>query len=918
MLQYGTVSIPPADFMYSYQQATTANFVSIVDPNFIIYPQANLQLIVDTATNGTSAPGNIYNYSPNYAGIILNKSALSAQSSLYTVVNTMYIGDGVDLYKVTGTNLLSYSDGFGTPPWMMSDATLTGGQTDPSGGNLAVKVVFSSASGSAFIKQMVTPNYTPVASNTFTFSVWMRANTGSPTITLLVNNQLGSGVFFQTETLSTSWQLYQITGKMGNTDTGIQVAIYDPNSTSAQYFIYGAQLEVGGPATPTVITQNQPLGVSLWGIQAPLTAPTFTFTEQTGSTGQPWQPNHAYSQTSFSLSQVYASVGGDAIYQGVFSSPSALVGQYFAISGFTNASNNSVPPGFICTAATSTQLTLNNPSAIPETHMASATLLDTIVDSNGNLEVAYTPGTSGGSQPTWNPVQGGATSDGLQNIIVQTITSTASTVGTGTTASVTFPNAVTASNQLLVAVYVSHPQSLSITDTAGDSFGSSLKTVASGQFQLYLFFVASAVGGATTINVTGGGNSGTYIAAAELTDLTGKDSGPLAFADNYASQSGGGFFTTGGVTTTNPTDFIVSTASFSVSTSQGASAEIGTAPSGYAVVTSDTGVSFANNTAIFNLTTALESVTSTGFYNPDWTVSSPTVKSANVGITGSFTTTVGTLVWYNVGQTAITGLSPKTGYQYYYSFVNIYTGHRSNVSPISASTGVQTGVGINVTGSGCPIPVSGTGASTGNGDPQVTAIEVYRNTDGGGFWYQIPVSEMTNTSGTITVNGVEYLANPGTATASGTWFFTDTVPDLDLNTQIFAPIAFLNTPPPAGLTNLEFFDGRLWGSVGNILYYATAADNATLINVLENGVSAESWEPTNYIPFNSEIVRICSYWCGVASLYHYDTWVIEGSNLANYSPVKVLAGVGLGTYNGICIDGSYYDALYPRPTSPNV
>ena len=42
-----------------------------------------------------------------------------------------------------------------------------------------------------------------------------------------------------------------------------------------------------------------------------------------------------------------------------------------------------------------------------------------------------------------------------------------------------------------------------------------------------------------------------------------------------------------------------------------------------------------------------------------------------------------------------------------------------------------------------------------------------------------------------------------------------------------------------------------------------------------------------------------------------DVWVIQGTNLAQYNPVKVLTGVGLGTYNGLCIDGSNI-MLYTR------
>ena len=234
------------------------------------------------------------------------------------------------------------------------------------------------------------------------------------------------------------------------------------------------------------------------------------------------------------------------------------------------------------------------------------------------------------------------------------------------------------------------------------------------------------------------------------------------------------------------------------------------------------------------------------------------------------------------------------------------------MSPLSVSSGAQTGVVFNLTGSGAAITTSGTGAGlsnsnplvTGTGDPQVDAIELYRNQDGGGFWYQVPPTLLTNATLITGADGKQYIANPGTQNSQGTWTVTDGVLDSQLNTQIFAPVGLLNSVPPQGLTNLEFFDGRLWGSVGGTLYYATGADDATLINVNLNGVSAESWEPTNYIPFNSPIVRSIATGAGLIVFTSTDVWGVSGTSLANYTPTRLLTGIGLGNYNGACIDGS--------------
>lgn len=900
---YGVSSIPAPDFFYNWHQASLANFVSLLDPSFQTYPQGNLQLIIDTSTNdGTHAPGNIYNYSPTSAGIILNKSLLSQQTSFFTVINTMYMGNGVDLKKLVGTNLLTQSNNFGsgtTPkaPWTSDGTTsFASGATDPLGQTNATTVTFGGTGTGFFFQQTVVPNYTPIASNTYTVSIWMKQGSGANTVHLELIDSNG----FRTDTafvLTTSWQLCQITNVLSNSATFVGIKILNPN-TAATVLVYGAQLEVGGPATPTTITLNKPNGVYIWGIQAPTAAPTFTFAPQFGSTGKTWQPGTLFSQTTLTLSSVAATSNGVAVYTGTITGggSNALAGRYFSITGFTTAANNSIPPGFLCSASTATTLTLNNTAAVAETHAATATLLDTIVDSNGNLEVAYTPGKSGSTEPVWNPTVSQATPDGLQNLVVQSVGNQSNS----TTSAAVFPANVTATDTKLILVACSNrpssgtPGTPTVTDSSTDA-PILLAHTAVSNIAIFLYYVLSATAGATTITVTNGGNQSTWVGIAEIANQTATDGN----ATNKAQMSPNVVFGTGSVTTTGTQDILVTFALFAVPNStQGYS--IGNLPPGFQTIIGQAptqqGSGFWNMNSGFQLETVAAS------YNPIWFISNPTQNSNDgyMGITAAFKSSVGSLVWYNVGPKGLTSTSVNT-YQYAYSFVNTYTGHRSNISPFSAVTGNFAGQAVTVTGTGMQITPSGSASQ----DPQVDAIEVYRNVDGGGFWYQIPPSLMQGLSGTITdANGTVYLANPGTSTSPGTWSFIDIVQDSQLNTQIFAPIGFLNSTPPAGLTNLEFFDGRLWGSVANLLYFSTAVDDALTLNILQNGVGAESWVPTNVIPFNSRIVRSLSTGIGLLIFTTTDIWVISGTGFTNYNPIKVAAGIGLGDYNAICIDGS--------------
>lgn len=210
------------------------------------------------------------------------------------------------------------------------------------------------------------------------------------------------------------------------------------------------------------------------------------------------------------------------------------------------------------------------------------------------------------------------------------------------------------------------------------------------------------------------------------------------------------------------------------------------------------------------------------------------------------------------------------GFNYAYSFLNSATGQPSNISPQTGSTGPLVNQDVNILG-------------VGSTDPQVDKIAIYRTTDGGAILYQLTV-----------------IANPG-----GVGFaFLDTGA-LALNTQIYAPVGFLNSPPPAGMLDPISHANRYWGHVSNILYYSTASDNATLLNVLFNGVLSESWSPGNVIPFDAPITRKLSTAAGLLVWTVKDLWLVTGSTLSSpFLPVKILQGHGLLNWNAMDVDGS--------------
>jgi hypothetical protein len=261
LLAYGTSSIPAPLAFFSWEQVAPFG----------------ISLIVDTASA-------IYQYSPTNSGIYLNKAAGSGQTNFLTLINTVYFGDGVDLFKLVGPNLLTWSNDLTkSANWTLTNATVTGGFTDPNGGTAAQQISWSSTGEGASIVQSFTPNYTPVASNTFTFSVWLKQNAGAINVNLEIDDQ--SAVIVDTQQTTTgTWAKYQVSGTMGGGSTSIKAIIDSPTSATT-ILVYGAQFEVGGPASPTQISTIKPQGVYLWGIVGPINAPAIAYTPGVGSPG---------------------------------------------------------------------------------------------------------------------------------------------------------------------------------------------------------------------------------------------------------------------------------------------------------------------------------------------------------------------------------------------------------------------------------------------------------------------------------------------------------------------------------------------------------------------------------------------------------------------------------------------------------
>ena len=219
-----------------------------------------------------------------------------------------------------------------------------------------------------------------------------------------------------------------------------------------------------------------------------------------------------------------------------------------------------------------------------------------------------------------------------------------------------------------------------------------------------------------------------------------------------------------------------------------------------------------------------------------------------------------------VTPTGVGTFSAVNGFTYVIAYGNPQSGEISNASPFSNNTGPFTNkqyVGVPVT------------AST---DPQVTEIRVYRTTDSGGgsIFFELPNSPFANTTATI----------------------QDTALDTTLQVTSQAEINLGNTPPPTGLTNLEWFAGRMWGSVNNVLFASTGPET------ISGKAPNSNWNPTFQYVIPQPIIRNVRGPNGLLVFTVDDCYIVRGTDIVNYTVNEFIKDFGVRTYNAIDTDGT--------------
>src|SRR6267378_134507 len=256
----------------------------------------------------------------------------------------------------------------------------------------------------------------------------------------------------------------------------------------------------------------------------------------------------------------------------------------------------------------------------------------------------------------------------------------------------------------------------------------------------------------------------------------------------------------------------------------------------------------------------------------------------------------GAATWYCASAFSANSLSWTKGYGYVTAYKarpanDIYntTAPPGLRAPLGPPTGSQSGL---VTTASLPfIMATGTNAGSvntitgvGSTDPQIDTVVIFRSTDG--FQNGGPYLFLTEIPNPPVLNG-----------AAGAWSYKDYQPDTALNPLIAAPVNGANNPPPAGAINAVLHFGRIWVSVGSVVYCSGGPDTTT-------GNGSEAFPQRNAFVFPSNVTRLVPTSVGLLVFTTSDIYgIFGGPSVLTFYPQPLVPGVGLLSWNALDQEG---------------
>jgi hypothetical protein len=165
------------------------------------------------------------------------------------------------LIEGSAINIATYSNDFSNAIWTLDTssgtipAVSTVSQTGPDGASTVTRITFNKTGG---VFSRIRHALSGTASQPYTISVWMKANTASGgASTQNVGLRIGGDTAGFNCVVTTTWKRFQYTHTLSGTDASAQIMLYDNitgNDETADVLVYGCQIELGSGASSYIPT----------------------------------------------------------------------------------------------------------------------------------------------------------------------------------------------------------------------------------------------------------------------------------------------------------------------------------------------------------------------------------------------------------------------------------------------------------------------------------------------------------------------------------------------------------------------------------------------------------------------------------------------------------------------------------------
>jgi len=165
------------------------------------------------------------------------------------------------LLEGSANNIATYSNDFSNAIWTLDTsggtipAVSTVSQTGPDGASTVTRITFNKTGG---VFSRIRQTLSGTASQPYTMSVWMKANTASGgASTQNVGLRIGADSAGFNCVVTTTWKRFQYTYTLSGTDAAAQIMLWDSiigNDETADVLVYGCMIESGSSASSYIPT----------------------------------------------------------------------------------------------------------------------------------------------------------------------------------------------------------------------------------------------------------------------------------------------------------------------------------------------------------------------------------------------------------------------------------------------------------------------------------------------------------------------------------------------------------------------------------------------------------------------------------------------------------------------------------------